>query len=113
MRKTRKATKFLLALSLIFCLGIGDQRRSVEEIERQLDDLIEQLKKVKKMGRIEKTALITIAAYFGTQVVFEICWERNLCGWRTIDEEFRECMKDPNRKIADCLECLDEYQRRR
>ena len=103
--------KLLLIVSLIFCLGIGDRQQS-KKIERQLDDLIEQLKKTqitaRKYNKLDKIMLSILAVSFGTVVVMDLCYEKNLCGFREdTTKELGECLRDPSREIADCLNCLD------
>ena len=102
--------KLLLIVSLTFCLG-STYRQQVDKIERQMDELIEQLKGAKGDRRSSLVLGVALASILLGMNVWIIA-----CG----DKSFTECRRERkfNKKIAECrkegnkgiMECINEVE---
>ena len=105
--------KLLLIVSLTFCLG-STYRQQVDKIERQMDEVIEHLKRVKKSDKTTIAVFFTLAGIMSLNLAWEMaCGEKSLAECRRerqIDKKIAECRKEGNKGIMECIhEAEAEY----
>ena len=100
--------KLLLILALAFSLG---NRKNEKELLSQMDQLIEQLKEVKKGSKVRTIFSSTLTVTFVIFVAWElVCGDKSIAECRIARKKSKalsECLEKVNKGDGDIEKCYD------